>query len=239
MARRRMFSNEITTAAKFLMLPPSAQLLYFHLGMAADDDGVVEAFTVMRMTGASEDDLQTLFAKGFVTILNDELVTYIRDWKVNNTLRQDRYKQSIYKDLLENVSCQPDNNQLTTKCQPNVNQMTAQARQGKNSLNQISIGKARELPPTVQEVKEYCDENGLQIDAQAFVDYYDERNWKTGEDKINDWRAIAKSWSKRQKRQYTTAAEYKPPNSKIDVSKLEELKRFSMETAGNQQNTSV
>ena len=68
MAQRRMFSNRITDSAKFLKMPLSSQALYFHLGLHADDDGVVEAFSVMRQTGAVEDDLRILVAKNFVNV---------------------------------------------------------------------------------------------------------------------------------------------------------------------------
>lgn len=84
-------------------MPASAQSLYFHLGMAADDDGIVEAYPVMQMTNAAEDDLKILAAKGFVRILNEDLVTYILDWKENNKVRADRKVDSIYKDLLLQV----------------------------------------------------------------------------------------------------------------------------------------
>lgn len=58
-------------------MPPTSRLLYYDLGMQADDDGVVEAFAVMRTTGANEDDLKVLATKGFVRVLNEDLVTYI------------------------------------------------------------------------------------------------------------------------------------------------------------------
>ena len=58
MAQRRMFSKRIIESAKFLKMPISCQALYFHLGMNADDDGIVEAFKVMRMTGSTEDVVQ-------------------------------------------------------------------------------------------------------------------------------------------------------------------------------------
>ena len=100
MAERRMFSKTVINSARFLTMPPSSRLLYYDLGMAADDDGVVEAFTVIRTTGAVEDDLRVLVSKGFVLLLNDELVAYITDWSKNNQIRKDRYQPSIYKKLL-------------------------------------------------------------------------------------------------------------------------------------------
>ena len=62
-------------------MPVSTQCLYFHLGLHADDDGIVEAYTIMNLVGATEDDLKILVAKEFVTVLNEDLVTYITEWK--------------------------------------------------------------------------------------------------------------------------------------------------------------
>lgn len=103
MAERRMFAKGITGSARFLRLKPGARLLYYDLGMAADDDGVVEAFTVLRTTGAAQEDLEALEQKGFVTVLNEDLVTYIQDWNVNNRVRRDRYRPGMYAALLEQV----------------------------------------------------------------------------------------------------------------------------------------
>lgn len=101
MAQKRMFSKRITNSARFLKMPATARLLYYDLGMAADDDGVVEAFTVLRITGAQEDDLKVLIAKNLVMILDEEdLIVYISDWAVNNQIRKDRYTPSAYSALL-------------------------------------------------------------------------------------------------------------------------------------------
>ena len=119
MAERRMFSKSVIGSARFLRMPPSSRLLYYDLGMAADDDGVVEAFSVMRMTGAVEDDLKVLVSKGFITVLNEDLVAYIEDWSKNNQIRKDRYQPSIYQNLLVQIGAV---NQLETVGQPDGNQ---------------------------------------------------------------------------------------------------------------------
>ncbi|MBQ6787408.1 MAG: hypothetical protein IJO85_06775 [Lachnospiraceae bacterium] len=103
MADKRMFARGIVESAKFLKMPPSTQNLYFHLALNADDDGIVEAYSVINLVKANEDDLRILFSKGFVTILNEDLVTYIQDWRIHNTLRADRKKDSIYQQLLLSV----------------------------------------------------------------------------------------------------------------------------------------
>ena len=99
-----MFSKKVVETGKFLRLPESAQLLYFHLGMYADDDGFVEAFTVLRLTGCDESELELLEDKGLVKVYNEDLVTHITDWNLNNEIRKDRKVDSIYKDLLEEDS---------------------------------------------------------------------------------------------------------------------------------------
>lgn len=87
MVERRMFSKRIVSSARFLRMPVSTRELYFQLGMNAADDGVVEAYVVMRQVLANTDDLKI---KGFVKVLNDDLVTYIVDWCENNHIVSDR-----------------------------------------------------------------------------------------------------------------------------------------------------
>lgn len=106
MGTRRMFSNRVIGSARFLKMPISSQALYFHLGLNADDDGVVEAFKVIRAVGCSEDDLRVLASKNFIKVLNEDLVSYIMDWQENNYIRADRKIDSIYKDLL--IEMMPD-----------------------------------------------------------------------------------------------------------------------------------
>lgn len=145
MAERRMFSKKIVGSARFLRLPATARLLYYDLGMQADDDGVVEAFAVLQMTHADEADLNALVEKGFVRILNDDLVSLIIDWKTNNLIRKDRYIASFYRYLLPDFDGISDDNQRLTDGKPMVN--PGKDRIGKDRLDQYSIGKARGKEP--------------------------------------------------------------------------------------------
>ena len=67
-------------------MPATSQLLYFYLVLSADD-GVVECYNVMRMTGAKEDDLKILQAKGFITVLDNGFAA-INDWNEHNNQNQ-------------------------------------------------------------------------------------------------------------------------------------------------------
>lgn len=103
MGNRRMISKTVTQTQRFLRLPLEAQALYFHLIQNSDDDGVVEAFPVVRMIGVSEDSLGLLIVKDFIRPLNDEMVYFIVDFHEQNKVRADRKVNSVYVDLLREV----------------------------------------------------------------------------------------------------------------------------------------
>ena len=167
MAERRMFAKSIINSGRFLKMPPTSRLLYYDLGMMADDDGIVEAFSVMAQTHATEDDLRVLVAKGYIRILNEDLVSLICDWKTNNSIRGDRYHPSIYAELIE----QPTDNQLTTTWQPTDNQMETEVRLGKDSIGKDSIGKKNQSMAEYQ-IAEYTDNPEL---IQVLKDYVKSR----------------------------------------------------------------
>lgn len=97
MATRRMFSLDVVDTDTFLELPISSQALYFHLGLHGDDDGFVGSpKKVARAVGCNLDDLRLLISKGFVIPFETSGVIVIRDWKLNNTIKPDRYRETIY-----------------------------------------------------------------------------------------------------------------------------------------------
>jgi len=95
-----MFSTAITNSDAFLDMPDSTQNLYFHLSMAADDDGFVSSpKTIMRMTRAKDDDLKLLIAKSFIFVFESGVIVF-KHWRMNNYIRSDRYKPTNYKEEL-------------------------------------------------------------------------------------------------------------------------------------------
>ena len=188
MAERRMFAKSIIGSARFLRMPPSSRLLYYDLGMYADDDGVVEAFTVMRQTNATEDDLRVLVAKGFVKILNEDLVTLIMDWKVNNFVRTDRYKPSFYKDLLIGI---PNDNQVTTNGIPRI---------GKDRLGEDRLGEDSIYTPSAERYGEFQNVILTDEEHQKLVDRFP----MDYQDRIEALSQYMKQKGKRYKSHYAT-----------------------------------
>ena len=165
MAERRMFSARITTnSARFLRLPVTAQCLYFHMGMQADDEGVVEAFITMRQVGASEEDLKVLEEKGFIKILNEDFVSYITDWDESNKIRSDRVQQSIHHDLL----VQYLNNKSTADCPQVDNHVSADCQQVDNSSQTQQNSLSADCQQVVSELSADCPQvdNHVSADCQ-------------------------------------------------------------------------
>ena len=98
MAERRMFSKTIIDSDLFMDLPLTAQALYFHLAMRADDDGFIgNSKKLCRMLGVGEEDLALLIEKELL-IKFDSGVVAVKHWKVNNLIKNDRYKATIYQE---------------------------------------------------------------------------------------------------------------------------------------------
>ena len=105
----------------------ASQALYMHLVMNADDDGVVEAFSVMRLAAATEENLQELADRKFIRLLNEDLVAHILDWDENNKIRSDRKRDSIYKDLLERVEAEEESAAVEAAVEPDVEESSNDA----------------------------------------------------------------------------------------------------------------
>lgn len=136
MANRRMFSKKITETDLFLDMPMSAQCLYFHLNMSADDDGFIgNAKTIKRMIGASEDDLKLLFAKEFLIPFENGVVV-IKDWKIHNYIRKDTYNRTMYTE--EKKQLEEDDNGSYTFRGRLVDVSSPQDRLGKDRLGKDS-----------------------------------------------------------------------------------------------------
>lgn len=105
---RRMFSTDITTSDAFLDMPQSAQNLYFHLGMNADDDGFIGSpRMVMRTLGSAQNDYEILIAKKFILHL-EKGVCVVKHWRINNQIRKDRYKETKYLEQKSTLFIKPN-----------------------------------------------------------------------------------------------------------------------------------
>lgn len=165
MPEKRMMSKKIVDSDPFLEMPLSAQALYLHLLVRADDDGFVNnPKKIIRCIGASQEDFNVLVEKRFILCFESGVIV-IKHWRIHNYIRGDRYHETQYMEeksrlkIKENgaytMNIKPDNsiqnndvipndNQLPTSgmtCDiPNAYQMDTEIR-----LDQISIDKTNNI----------------------------------------------------------------------------------------------
>lgn len=209
-----MFAKTIIDSDAFLDMPDTAQLLYFHLSMRADDDGFInKPKSIMRMIGSKDDDIKLLFAKKFL-IPFDSGVVVIKHWKIHNYIRKDTYTETKYKEEKASLEMDENNAYRLSSATPlqlrdeSVTSPSTQVRLGKDSLDKdnIIIGDSDEpptktkkfIPPTVDEVRGYCDERMNRVDPDAFVDFYSAKGWMLGKNKMKDWKAAVRTWERKE-----------------------------------------
>ena len=219
-----MFTKKITESDAFLDMPSSTQMLYFHFSMNADDDGFVNnPKKIQKMCGASDDDFKLLIVKSFI-ILFDSGIIVIKHWKMHNYIQADRYRPTDYveeKSMLgikSNKAYTLDVSKMDTECIHN-------GYIGKDSIGKVSIDKdsidkdskgesvrwekaKRFYPPTIDEVKQYCEERKNNIDPMAFIDFYSSKGWMIGKNRMKDWKAAVRTWERKRKEKSQAGSVY-------------------------------
>ena len=218
MAERRMFAKTIIDSDAFIDMPLSTQALYFHLSMRADDDGFINnPKKIQRMIGAADDDIKVLITKKFIIPFESGIVV-IKHWKIHNYIQKDRYKPTMYLDEKSMLETKENKGYTLKKneCIQNVYKMDTQVRKelGKSEIskeielvkdNNINNNKKENIKrkifkkPTIEEINEYCKERNNGIDAEAFYDFYESKDWYVGKNKMKDWKACVRTWEKRNK----------------------------------------
>lgn len=234
MAVKRMFSLNVVDTDRFLDLPTSAQALYFHLGLRADDDGFVASpRRVVQIASCTPDDFKLLVAKGFI-IPFDSGVCVVTDWRMNNDLKSDRHRPTIYQQEYQMLSC--DNRRyliLDTTCIQDVSSLDTESSLVKPSIEKVSKGgcsslasedKQRPRPspaPVLDSVKEYAREQGASDEeAVKFFDYNAARGWLVSGKPVADWRALFRTWMSR--------AQPATTSGKTEQELIEESRKYSL-----------
>lgn len=216
MANKRMFTMNICDSDAFLDMPLSAQCLYFHLNMRADDDGFISnPKRVSRLIGASEDDLKLLILKKFVLCF-DSGVIVIKHWRMHNTLSAGRYTETVYKEEKAQLYLKENKAYSLTSGTPIDD--TRQIEIGKRQVSRQAIDEQKTntdidieiegdidkiksksnkfVQPTLDEVSAYCNERHNNVDANRFIDYYTSNGWMVGKNKMKDWKAAVRNWER-------------------------------------------
>ena len=167
----------------FLDMPLSAQALYFHLSMRADDEGFTNnPKKIQRSINASDDDFKVLIAKQFVIPFESGVVV-IKHWKIHNYIQKDRFKSTLH--CAEKSQLHSGDNGsyelIHTECIQNGYILDTQVRLGKDSIVKDSIGDilpgaantdARPTEPAV--VNLMLNDKSLYPVTQSQIDHWSE-----------------------------------------------------------------
>jgi uncharacterized phage protein (TIGR02220 family) len=203
MAERRMFAKTIIDSDAFLEMPLSTQSLYFHLSMRADDDGFVNnPKKIQRMIGASDDDCRLLIHKRFVLAFDSGIIV-IKHWKINNYLRSDRYKETVYTEEKAMLELE-DNNAYTEKPLMDTKGIPNGIPNGYQRYTQYSIGKVsidkynNTMSSNVDKIVSYLNEKAgthyKKVDSTTRLikarlqDYSVEEMKKVIDSKVGEWK---------------------------------------------------
>jgi hypothetical protein len=222
MAERRMFTKKVTDDDNFMSLSSSAQALYLHLSMSADDDGFCNQVAIsMFKAHASVQDLQALLEKRYIYQF-DSGVIVIKHWRMANALRKDRYTETAFQEELAKLKLKKNGSYTLSETTDDddgchlVAKRLPQDSIGKVNTGKVNKERVQNALPTLDEIKAYVTEKGLRMDAEAFFDHYEANGWKQSNgNKIKSWQAAARQWERREsdfgKKQdsvYTSDASY-------------------------------
>ena len=210
MAKRRMFAKTIIESDAFGDMSKDAQILYIHLGINADDDGFLNnAKSITKGLGMKTTVLDELVANRFLIAFPSGVVV-IKHWRINNYIQKDRYNPTIHDDekaqleIKENGAYTEKNKPCIqgadTECIQDGYGMDTQVRLGKVRLGKVKESKGHFVPPTLTEIQAYITEQGYQVDAQTFLDYYESNGWMVGRNHMKDWKATIRRWNSTEKK---------------------------------------
>ena len=182
MTKPNYFAN-IPAHVRYSDITPNAKLLYAEITALLQMNGVCFASNKYFSTLYNKNKttisrwISELKQKGFIKIT----YTYKEDTReIDN-----RYIQICY-DCIDK----------------NKRGVLAKMLKSNNTINNTNLTdsnkKGRFKKPTIDEVKNYCILRKNNIDAEAFIDFYESKNWQIGKNKMKDWKACVRTWERRE-----------------------------------------
>lgn len=111
--------------------------------------------------------------------------------------KQSREARQVGAALRENVvRTSHDNRESDSERREEKGSPTPPIKEESKEENISTPKPPRFVPPTIDEVKAYCEERKNGIDPQSFMDFYTSKGWKIGSNSMKDWRAAVRNWER-------------------------------------------
>ena len=220
----RILKESICTSEQIEALNPFEETLFYRLIVNADDYGRFDGrpaiirgrlFPLKNLRDKQiEDALHTLSSEELVEVYTVDGKPFVRltGWERHQNVRakKPRYPSpekddgntglntsaSICKQMYadDSICIQKHTNvsviQSVSNPNPNPNPNPIQREEAHAQVRRFS-------PPTVEEVRRYCEERKNGVDAERFVNFYASKGWKVGNQTMKDWQACVRTWEKR------------------------------------------
>jgi hypothetical protein len=223
MADRRMLTKKVTDDDNFMALSSSAQALYLHLSMSADDDGFCNQVSIsMFKAHASVQDLQALLEKRYIYQFENGVIV-IKHWRMANALRKDRYTPTAFQEELKQLAIK-DNGSYTwlpSGCQM-VAERLPQDSIGKDRIEEDSIEECNSSPtPSSKARHKYGAYNNVLLSDEDMDKLKDEfpTDWEARIERLSEYiaskgakyknhLATIRSWARKEQPQQKKESEY-------------------------------
>lgn len=97
-----------------------------------------------------------------------------------------------------------------------------------NTINNKKVGNFKK--PTIEEIQQYIDERKNGINANAFYDFYESKDWMIGKNKMKDWKACVRTWEQKNKpNSKTLPSWYNKEIKNIEIINNDEFNNFIKE----------
>lgn len=212
----RIIKETIKTSAQIDSLSWFEEVVYYRLLVTADDYGCMDGRIVLLKNelfptkdnvtkSAVENAISKLVSVGLLCQYTVSGMPYLffPTWEKHQRVRN---KHRKYPEPTE-INCntfdsdsRSNDRQMTAACrsesESNPNPNSNQNPNQNPNTNTPSASRARFIPPTVEDVREYCLERCNNVDAQHFVDHYTSNGWKVGKNPMKDWKATVRTWER-------------------------------------------
>lgn len=187
----------------------------------------IDSFTEFFMSNKALGEFMNVSksrAKQIIMGLNDKGivdVNIIKDPDTGQILKRtiritESFKRSLFETSMNNekqgdcptqsINCPtPQSTNCPTLCQDIASNITNidnksfidNKREGADKPAPPPTKTKRFVKPTLDEVRAYCLERQNSVDPESFLDFYESKGWKVGNQPMKDWKAAVRTWERR------------------------------------------
>ena len=183
------------------------EVVFYRLIVSADDYGCFDGRPIFMKNAlfptkenvtkkSIEDAISKLVSVGLLCQYTVSGMPYLffPTWEKHQRVRNQHRK---YPEPPENLTKQTVDCHLTAiRCQSSASCQSESESESESESNPKETRAARFVPPTVDEVKTYCEARQNNVNPEQFVDFYESKGWMIGSNKMKDWKAAVRTWER-------------------------------------------